>query len=156
MKVRLSLCIVAALLLLPIDARAQAPAGKDAYLGAEGCKTCHTAIYDAWAKTKHAKAINRLSGSEKASGKCIGCHVTGSPEMIVAEAAHPSFPNVQCESCHGAGKAHAAKAATDKTALEGVTKKLRESNCTNCHNDRSPHFKGFSYDGMKWFVHKTS
>lgn len=155
MKVRLSLIVVAALLLLPTAARAQAPAGRDAYLGAEGCKSCHTAIYDAWAKTKHAKAIQRLSGSERAQ-RCIGCHVTGTAEMIAAEGAKPSFPNVQCESCHGAGKAHAAKAVTDPTALEGVTKKLRESNCTGCHNTTSPHFKGFSYDGMKWFVHKTN
>ena len=155
MKIQLCLCFVV-LLFLPSVASPQAAAGTEAYLGAEGCKACHGAIYDAWSRTKHAKALNRLSGRDKASGKCIGCHVTGTPAMIAAEGASPSFPNVQCESCHGAGRAHAAKAASDRTALEGVTKRLGDTTCTTCHNDTGPHFKGFSYDGMKWFVHKTN
>ena len=29
-------------------------------MGADSCKTCHQAIYDSWAGTKHAKALSRV------------------------------------------------------------------------------------------------
>jgi hypothetical protein len=118
------------------------------YVGADACKTCHQAIYDSWAGTKHARALNRLSGSEKKSA-CIGCHVTGSPAQIEAEADNPRFPGAQCESCHGPGSLHAA----DATVKTGISKKPPESACTKCHNDKSPHFHGFVYAAMAGFSH---
>ena len=84
-------------------AQTPAPAG---FAYADACKTCHTAIYDAWAKTKHARTINRLSAADQQK-ECIGCHTTGPGGRVEANG---KFVNasVQCESCHGAASAHVA------------------------------------------------
>jgi len=119
------------------------------YAGAGACKTCHAEIFDAWQRTKHARAIDKLTPSERQGDACIRCHVTGSPAQIAAEGAKPSLPNVQCEACHGAGAAHAA----DPSSKTGLAKTPSESACTSCHNDKSPHFHGFVYGAMSGFVH---
>ncbi len=129
---------------------APAAAQDNAYAGAQACKDCHEPIYNAWNATKHARAMGRLSASDKA-GTCITCHVTGTAAMIAQEGASPSLPNVQCEACHGMGKLHAANAP----AAMGIVRKPAESNCTQCHNDASPHYRGFFYAGMTTFVHKV-
>jgi len=127
--------------------QAAAPEGPQ-YVGAESCKTCHQAIYDVWVNTKHAKAINRLSSADKKT-ECIGCHVTGTPAQIVAEGDQPKFPGAQCESCHGPGSLHVA----DPKVMRGISKKPPESACTRCHNEKSPHFRGFVYAAMASFSH---
>jgi Cytochrome c554 and c-prime len=38
----------------------RAQAAEQAYAWADSCKTCHKEIFDAWAKTKHARALERL------------------------------------------------------------------------------------------------
>jgi hypothetical protein len=118
------------------------------YVGADGCKACHQDIYDVWANTKHAKTFNRLSASDKKTD-CVRCHVTGTAEQIVAEADVPKFPGAQCESCHGPGSLHAA----DPTVMTGISKKPSEAACTRCHNDKSPHYRGFMYSAMLGFSH---
>ena len=133
----------------PVVAQDQAAPAASPYAGADSCKTCHQAIYDSWANTKHAKAINALAAPDREGDKCIGCHVTGTPQQIAAEGAKPSLPNVQCESCHGPGAAHAA----DAKVMTGLVRKPGESSCTSCHNDKSPHFRGFVFVAMKGFVH---
>ena len=35
------------------------------YAGAGACKTCHAQIFDAWQRTKHARAIDKLTPSER-------------------------------------------------------------------------------------------
>jgi formate-dependent nitrite reductase cytochrome c552 subunit len=94
-----------------------------------------------------------LSPEEAASGKCIKCHVTGTPEMIAAEGAKPSLPGVQCESCHGAGRAH-VEAAKAGDASNARTKPIAEQTCVDCHNETSPHYKPFFYGAMKGLVHR--
>jgi predicted CXXCH cytochrome family protein len=58
---------------------------------------------------------------------------------------------VQCESCHGAGAAHAG----DPTVKTGLVKEPGEQVCLECHNDRSPHFRGFVYAGMSRLSHRV-
>jgi excinuclease UvrABC ATPase subunit len=118
------------------------------YAGADSCKTCHQAIYDVWANTKHAKTFNRLSAEDKKT-ECVRCHVTGTAEQIAAEADAPKFPGAQCESCHGPGSLHVA----DPKVMTGVAKKPAERACTKCHNDKSPHYHGFMYAAMAGFSH---
>lgn len=126
------------------------------YLGAAGCKDCHQAIYDAWQKTKHARALDRLSGSEREGGQCIGCHVTGTAEQIALERGSPSLPNVQCEACHGPARSHAAAAASTAPSVRaGVIRRPEATQCEGCHSPRSPKFKGFFYAGMVAFVHRV-
>jgi Cytochrome c554 and c-prime len=120
------------------------------YAGAEKCGPCHKAIYQAWAETKHAKALGKLQPAERQKD-CIGCHVTGSPEMIAADGDNPTFPNVQCEACHGPAGAH----AQNPTVRTGLIAKPGESDCTRCHNAKSPRFRGFVFSAMKLFVHQV-
>ena len=134
---------------------AQVPAPSDSpYVGADSCKDCHTQVYDAWAKTKHSKALSKLPAADRASGQCIQCHVTGSPEVIAAEGATPSQPNVQCEACHGAGRRH-MEAARAGDASDVKTQKIDEDTCVRCHNETSPHYKPFYYRALVGLVHKT-
>jgi hypothetical protein len=122
------------------------------FAGAAACKDCHAAIYDAWERTKHSRALDKLQAGDRAGGKCIKCHVTGTPEMIDAQGAKPSFPNVQCESCHGAGVNHIEAAKTGDTVTDRP-KHTTEETCTKCHNDTSPHYKPFFYQAMVGVVH---
>lgn len=126
-------------------AAAQAPG----YSWADSCKSCHTAIYDAWAKTKHATALDRLSGPNQETA-CVGCHVTG-PKSRVSDGKKVLNAGVQCEACHGGAAAHAA----DPTVRTGLIKLTPSSLCEECHSDKGPHFKGFWYDAMRTLVHKT-
>lgn len=122
------------------------------YVGADACKVCHDKHYDAWAKTKHSRAFSKLQASEREGGQCIRCHVTGSDAMIAAQGATPSFPNVQCEGCHGPGTAH-IEAAKTGDAVTDRPKRTTEATCTRCHNDTSPRYKPFFYQAMVGMVH---
>jgi len=144
------LVCAAAMVLTMMPRTAVAQPATDDYVWAAACKDCHAAEYTAWENTKHAHAINRLSGSEKeADGKCIGCHVTGAPSLLADE----SNANVQCESCHGPGKAHIAAAAGGAAKTGSIVRKPAESVCVDCPSEKSPHFKFFSYAAMSGLVH---
>ena len=122
------------------------------YVGADACKDCHAAIFTAWSRTKHARALDKLQPADRAGGKCNGCHATGPADAIVDEGDKPTHPNVQCEACHGPGRRHA------EAAIGGVsevrTTKVEETSCTRCHNETSPHYKPFYYQAMVGLVHR--
>ena len=118
-----------------------------------GCKECHAAYYDAWAATKHSKAIGKLGPADREGDKCIRCHVTGSPAMIKADGAKPRFPGVQCENCHGPGATHAQQAKAKAMVKGAIAKTPDEDACTKCHSSESPHYKPFVYAAMKGLVH---
>lgn len=158
MRTRLiaSTVLVCGALALSAGVRAQAPAPTPApatagegYSWAPSCKSCHEAIYKAWAVTKHARALDRLNSSEQEQ-VCAGCHLTGSKTKIIVDGKTVNA-GVQCESCHGAAAAHAA----DPAVRTGLVKTPPEPVCTACHNATSPKFKGFFYTGMLAFVHKV-
>jgi hypothetical protein len=125
-------------------AAAAQPAAPAGYAWAGACKDCHIAIYTSWENTKHARAINRLN-SEDQQKDCIGCHITGAKTLVLNNG-KPVNAGVQCEACHGPGAAHVA----DPKVLPG---KVRESSCTACHSDKSPHFRGFYFKGMADLSH---
>lgn len=139
---------VVAVLAIGVSAhpRAQAPATQG-FAWADACKSCHADIYTAWAKTKHARTINRLSAGDQQKD-CIRCHTTGPGGKVEVEGKFVNA-NVQCESCHGAAAAHVA----DPAVRTGLTRKPKVEACTACHNDKSPHYRGFYYDGMLGFSH---
>ncbi len=130
-----------------------APADTSGYVWDTGCKDCHEEIYAAWAKTKHKTALNRLSHSEQEK-ECAGCHFTGVPAPVSVDGRTVNG-GVQCESCHGPGRAHAESAKVPGGTPEKFAKKPGEATCTACHNSKSPHFHGFFYTAMKGFVHKA-
>jgi len=133
---------------------APAPPQDSPYVGADACQECHADTYTAWHATKHASALNRLNADERAGGQCIGCHATGSPEQLAAEGATPSLPGVQCEACHGPGRAHTASARAGAVDAGSIVKAPPEKACLQCHNERSPHYSPFFYGAMKGLVHR--
>lgn len=130
-------------------AQDSAPAAQG-YAWAEACQKCHQPIYAAWARTKHATALDRLSGAEQEQA-CVGCHVTG-PKSRVLDGKKVLNKGIQCESCHGAAAAHVA----DPTVKTGLVKTPPSSTCESCHSPAGPHFKGFWYDAMKGLAHRVS
>ena len=127
--------------------RAQEASPGDKFAWAEACKSCHEEIYESWAKTKHARTIDRLSSSEQQQ-ECVVCHTTGGIAKIEKDGKWVNR-NVQCEACHGAGAAHAA----DPTNKVGLSKVPGARPCETCHNSKSPHFRGFVYQGMARLSH---
>jgi hypothetical protein len=119
------------------------------YGWAESCRKCHEPVYDAWAKTKHASALGRLSAAEQET-ECVGCHLTG-PRTRVFDGTKVLNAGVQCEACHGAAKAHVA----DPSVKAGLTRVPASELCEACHSDKSPRFKGFVYSAMVGLSHKT-
>ena len=123
------------------------------YIGAAKCKMCHnkTAVgaqYKQWAESKHAKAMESLEGDEKNDPKCLKCHSTAGSvdEMLIATL--KVSEGVSCESCHGPGSGYKSK-TTMQNQEKAIARGLilpTEQVCLECHNDESPHFKGFDYD----------
>jgi hypothetical protein len=147
------LVILPTLLVLLASAGPAGPQSNQAYVGSDACRPCHGAYLNAWAATKHARTFDKLAPADRDNPACVGCHVTGSPEIKAAGGNAPSFPAVQCEACHGPGATHVAQArakAIDRAALVG---RPDEAACTRCHNSGSPHFKPFYYAAMKGLVH---
>lgn len=101
------------------------------YVGVKVCQACHAMEYQAWTGTEHAKAYKTLVGDQHhLDFDCVGCHTTG-----YRRDGGPKDPftigglaNVQCEVCHGPGRAHSAdpKAAKLNVAFD-------EKFCRTCH-----------------------
>jgi predicted CXXCH cytochrome family protein len=126
---------------------AQAPSPGDRFAWADACKSCHAEIYESWAKTKHARTIDRLSAEERGQS-CVVCHSTGGTGRIERDGKFVN-QNVQCEACHGAAAAHVA----DSSNRVGLTKSPQAKVCEGCHNAKSPSFKGFVFQGMSRLSH---
>ncbi len=133
----------------PAATQQEQPGAKQAegYAWADACKRCHTDIYDSWSKTKHSRTVDRLSSAEQQQ-ECIVCHTTGGIGKLEIEG---KFVNrgVQCEECHGRAAAHAA----DPTNKVGLSKMPSARTCEACHNSKSPHFRGFVFQGMSKLSH---
>ncbi len=142
--------MLAAMAFGPAAQAQSATKNADDYAWAEACKDCHAKYYDAWEKTKHATTMRRLSGGDR-DKDCVSCHVTG-PKTLLDKDVNA---NVQCEECHGAGKAHIAAAAAGNAKPGNITRKPSESMCVTCHSSRSPHFKFFSYPALAPLIHQV-
>ncbi len=142
--------LVAVASLAASAAGAQTAPDVSAYAWGSACKDCHAKYYDAWEKTKHATAIRRLS-SEDRQKDCINCHVTGPKQLLEKDV----NANIQCEECHGPGKAHIAAAAAGSAKPGNITRKPSEKLCVECHSSRSPHFKFFSYPALAPLIHQV-
>lgn len=77
------------------------------------CGNCHVDYQGDWLATDHANAYATLEASSAKQAFCYGCHsVTGKGNVASGQTAghdavaHPTYRDVQCESCHGPGLAH--------------------------------------------------
>ena len=108
------------------------------FIGTAACKTCHRPEGTSWKKTKHAQAYHTLEvAGHQADPECLTCHTVGfgfSTGFLSLEKT-PNHLGVGCESCHGAGSAHAESPQED--GYGAVT----ESVCFTCHTvENSPQF----------------
>jgi hypothetical protein len=139
------------------------------YVGVKMCGLCHKKEDSGnqlakWQASPHAKAFETL-GTDKAkevgkkagvedpqkSGKCLKCHSTAYNfgETVATEKIKVE-DGVVCESCHGPGKNYMKKSLMESrdSAIAAGLNYPASKNCTLCHNDQSPTFKGFDEKAM--------
>lgn len=134
--------------------------------------TAHAKAFETLKPNQHAEAKSAAnldpSKDYTQDAKCVACHTVGfgKPggfEMFAADNADKAkemenLMGVGCESCHGAGGAYIGfheelkKSKAEYTDAEMMAKGLVKpdaNTCTECHNDKSPTFKGFNYEESK-------
>ncbi len=115
-----------------VDGARRAPLGS-LYAGADVCGGCHPVPRDQWRSTPHAHAWENLVVSgHHGDRECFSCHATGvgnggpsSPEEV------GGLRDVQCESCHGAGAAHALDPLNAR-----MVKDPPVATCVACHDGK--------------------
>lgn len=129
------------------QASAQAPV----YIGWEKCETCHKDHVAAWKKTRHHDAFDSLKNERKERNlTCVPCHTVGygAPSGFMDIDITPHLAGVQCESCHGPGKAH-ADAPMDGGVINPAP---AEAVCRECHTKGQD--SAFDYEFMSKIVHR--
>ena len=98
------------------------------------CQSCHNDIYDTWAKTPHAHAIDSLTEkNEHRNPECIACHTTYYLKGgFVTLKKTPEYAGIQCAQCHGRMEGHIEfHPGTSQTA--DATPAVNENICLQCH-----------------------
>lgn len=112
------------------------------FAGAQACAACHVEEYQVWERTGHSHAMASLERkNQQFDNECVKCHVVGFEKGgFQSLTTTPHFANVQCESCHGAGKEHIAKPAKGYGLMKTPT------GCVQCHTvENSPDFNFATY-----------
>lgn len=141
--------VICVLILVAACASVAGAADHD-YMGAQGCMPCHESIHDAWQKTRHAGAMNSLaSDKNEENATCLPCHSTGYGDVMgyLDQRATPELAGVQCESCHGHGKAHAGNPSGVRTSVPRPEQNI----CRKCHTVEQD--SAFDYAVMSKKVH---
>ena len=167
--------LAACLLVLGLDRCGLGQESSEKYMGVAKCKKCHKDKklgdqYSRWKELKHSKAYKGLdsdksrevaqkagvTGDPQKSDKCLKCHVTA--HGVPAERIGPLFKiedGVQCEACHGPGRAYAKRSVmkkVEKAKAKGLVPKPAAESCKKCHSDESPSWDPNKYtlkDGTK-------
>jgi len=111
------------------------------YLGVGSCLTCHPGEFEAYTRTRHARAYRTLSSQfVHRDDNCVGCHVTGYGEAggfggIRRLGARVDLIDVQCEACHGPGIDHNRNGSYRTVAVDA---------CATCHTKE--HDPDFDYE----------
>ena len=104
-------------------------------VGWQKCRECHAEQTAFWQTTDHSKALQSLQAiNQQFNEDCLLCHVTlpsYDPARVRADNLLQQLPKslqmVGCESCHGAGAAHAGQPEAIRTV------KIDETVCLTCH-----------------------
>lgn len=144
------------------------PSGRT-FVGAETCGECHSASYEKWLTTGHARAFEGLTTGRsthkgrwidrKWDAECIACHAVGwDPQQalrwesgFVDEMTTPHLLGNQCENCHGPGSRHVElensgdaseqEIAAERKAMWLSKETAASKTCRQCHDgDNDPHF----------------
>ncbi len=123
-----------ALLALALPAAAAA----HGFLGAETCKACHPAAYEAWRESAHARARDSLPERSRKDARCLACHAPDQDKGIAG---------VSCETCHGPGQLYAHRyVMRDKELARAVgLVDPGENTCLACHTESTPSLGKFDY-----------
>lgn len=124
--------------------RAARTSGQSPYAGAEACASCHGQAHEIWQSSRHAGAFEALAAVNKQfDPNCVGCHSVGFNREggFIDSAITPHLQGVQCESCHGAARAHVSTAGQTPVAHAQWG---RARICAQCHNHA--HSPGFDID----------
>lgn len=121
-------------------------------LRATDCRSCHTDIYNQWAKTPHAHAIDSLKKkNEHHNPECITCHVTSYlTGGFMSWEKTPEYAGVQCTQCHGRMDGHItfhSGQSTQRDAPPQVTQDI----CLQCHTPDQD--DDFDFERDKKLVH---
>ncbi|MBT4838667.1 MAG: hypothetical protein HON94_15130 [Methylococcales bacterium] len=112
--------------------------GESPFVGAKKCKACHLQQYKIWKKSPHSQAMDSLIQVDKSlDPNCIKCHSVGFEKEggYLDDMLTFHLGNVQCESCHNAGRDHL------KSSLKTESLKADKTTCLQCHNHQhSPAF----------------
>lgn len=107
------------------------------FSGSRSCAKCHSSATKVHLRSAHTHAMATLKTvKHDADPDCISCHSVGFNAKGGYSPLRPTtFAEVGCESCHGAGAAHAAKPRLVHFP------KVGEKKCLSCHTTRtSPAF----------------
>jgi hypothetical protein len=79
------------------------------YAPASACASCHAPAYAKWSGSGHMKGLGAfVSKTYEFETSCLECHATGfTNDASTSTAAKLLFGNIDCETCHGPGAAHA-------------------------------------------------
>jgi hypothetical protein len=130
-------------------------AGAADFLGPESCKGCHPAAYEAWMQSKHARATDSLSDTQKKDARCLSCHA---PDQSAQGASH-----ITCETCHGGGQYYSPAYVMKDAELARLVGLVdpSEKACRTCHDASSPSLKPFNFvEALKaidhWSAERTA
>lgn len=126
-----------------VETRKQQESGESPFVGEAVCQTCHQKQHKIWFDSQHAIAYEDLEDVNKAfDPACIKCHTVGFEQaggfFDMNITGH--LLGVQCESCHGAGRAHVEAAGNGALPNSSWPK---EKICGQCHVQK--HSPGFDF-----------
>jgi len=121
------------------------------FVGPESCKACHPDAYAAWRQSKHARAIESLSETQRRDARCLSCHSPNLEDRRVE--------SISCETCHGGGQYYASGYVMKDQELVRLVGLLdpSEKGCRSCHDASSPSLKPFDFvEKLKLIDHWTT
>lgn len=128
------------------EVRKRRQSGRSPFIGEAACQICHSAQHKLWFDSEHALAFDKLEEVKKSYDPfCVKCHTVGYDQDggFIDISITPHLMGVQCESCHGAARAH-----VDSNGAKPVSNKgwSREKICKQCHIQKhSPAFSVEKY-----------
>jgi hypothetical protein len=108
-------------------------------VGAETCKACHPAAYEAWRASPHARARDMLPEKSRSDARCLSCHAPDAADGLTG---------VSCETCHGPGRLYGARYVMRDPELARALGLADpgERTCLGCHTDSTPSLVRFEYE----------
>jgi hypothetical protein len=105
-----------------------------AVVQATDCQSCHSDIFNTWAKTPHAHAIESLTEkNEHQNPECIVCHTTYYLKGgFVSWEKTPEYAGIQCAQCHGRMEGH-IEFHSGTSQKEDAPPVVNQDLCLQCH-----------------------